>query len=42
MKPIDVGTVKHKRSFQDNGQTYRQILTAVTGDASVTYNADER
>ena len=39
---ILLDTVKHKRSFQDNEQTYQQIVTTVIGEgASVKYNADE-
>ena len=35
-------TVKHKRSFQDNGQDYQSIVESVIADsgASVEYNAD--
>ena len=36
-------TVKHKRSFQDNDQTYQSIVETVMADAGATavYNADE-
>ena len=36
-------TVKHKRSFQDNSQTYKSIVESVikSSNASVTYNASE-
>ena len=36
-------TVKYKRSFQDNAQTYKSIVESVIKDnsASVTYNAQE-
>jgi hypothetical protein len=38
---ILLDTVKHKRSFQDNAQTYQDIVETVIKDAgaSVTYNA---
>jgi len=40
---ILLDTVKHKRSFQDNGQTYQEIVETVIKDNSgtVTYNASE-
>ncbi|MCL1810487.1 MAG: phage late control D family protein, partial [Clostridiales bacterium] len=36
-------TVKHKRSFQDNGQSYESIVDTVIAEAGATaeYNADE-
>ena len=39
---ILLDTVKHKRSFQDNSQTYQSIVETVIADnsGSVTYNAD--
>ena len=39
---ILLDTIKHKRSFQDNGQDYQSIVETVIADtgASVTYNAD--
>jgi len=39
---ILLDTVKHKRSFQDNGQDYQAIINKVIADnsGSVTYNAD--
>jgi hypothetical protein len=39
---IMLDTVKHKRSFQDNGQTYKSIVETVIADKSgaVTYRAD--
>ena len=40
---ILLDTVKYKRSFQDNSQTYKSIVESVikSCDASVTYNAQE-
>ena len=39
---ILLDTVKHKRSFQDNGQSYQSIVETVVADsgASVKYNAE--
>lgn len=40
---ILLDTVRYKRSFQDNGQTYKEIVETVIKDSggSVTYNASE-
>ena len=40
---ILLDTVKHKRSFQDNGQNYQSIVESVIADngASLEYNAEE-
>ena len=43
---ILIDTVKHKRSFQDEGQTYQDIVEKVIADngqkGTVTYNADAK